>query len=145
MTVSPAGNLLVFGASVRAAAFSALRAGLRPWCADLFADADLRAHCPVTRVSAAAYPRGFLGLVDTDLPGPWMYTGRLENWPALVGEMARRRRLWGNGQGTLARTRDPFFLTRALHQAGLPAPAVCADPRRLPPGGRWLVKPVRGA
>ena len=67
--------------------------------------------------------------------------GSGQNWPALVGEMARRRPLWGNGQGTLARTRDPFFLARALHQAGLPAPAVCADPRRLPPGRRWLVKP----
>ena len=39
-------HLLLFGASVRAAAFSALRAGLRPWCADLFGDADLQARCP---------------------------------------------------------------------------------------------------
>ena len=31
-------RLLLFGASTRAAAFSALRAGLKPWCVDLFAD-----------------------------------------------------------------------------------------------------------
>ena len=45
-----ADNLILFGASTRAAAFSALRAGLRPWCADLFADADLQAHCPAMRL-----------------------------------------------------------------------------------------------
>jgi len=33
-------QVLIVGASARAAAFSALRAGLRPWCADLFADLD---------------------------------------------------------------------------------------------------------
>ena len=38
-------RLLIFGASARAAAFSALRAGLAPWCVDLFADADLRGRC----------------------------------------------------------------------------------------------------
>src|SRR5437763_9510980 len=31
-------HLLILGASTRAAAFSALRAGLRPSCADLFSD-----------------------------------------------------------------------------------------------------------
>ena len=35
-------SVVIFGASVRAAAFSALRAGLRPWCADLFADFALK-------------------------------------------------------------------------------------------------------
>jgi predicted ATP-grasp superfamily ATP-dependent carboligase len=34
-------RVLLVGASVRAAAFSVLRAGLSPWCIDLFGDADL--------------------------------------------------------------------------------------------------------
>ena len=34
-------RLLIVGASVRAAAFSARRSGFDPECADLFADADL--------------------------------------------------------------------------------------------------------
>ena len=37
--------LAIVGASTRAAAASAVRAGFQPLAADLFADADLRAHC----------------------------------------------------------------------------------------------------
>src|SRR5207248_5309461 len=77
-------HLLIFGASARAAAFSALRVGLRRWCADLFADLDLQARCPAMRLPGR-YPHAFLDLAATDLPGPLMYTGGLENWPALVG------------------------------------------------------------
>src|SRR5205807_295367 len=81
------GNLLIFGASARAAAFSALRAGLRPWCADLFADADLAARAPVRRVTGR-YPADFLRHLDAAPPGPWIYTGGLENRPYLVERMA---------------------------------------------------------
>src|SRR5262245_27762985 len=138
-----ADNLVIFGASARAAAFSALRAGLAPWCADLFADADLRARCPAMRLPGR-YPQGFLDLVDAPVPGPWMYTGGLENWPALVGQMAERRPLWGNGPSALVRARDPEFLAGTAHAAGLPAPKVARGVHR-PPEGRWLVKPLRGS
>src|SRR5438094_10464728 len=94
--------IVIFGASVRAAAFSALRAGLQPWCADLFADADLQARCPATRL-AGAYPEGFEALAAGDWPGPWLYTGGLENHPALVQRLAQRRPLWGNDETVLAR------------------------------------------
>ena len=43
-------DLLILGASARAAAFSALRAGFAPVGADLFADRDLAAVCPCSRV-----------------------------------------------------------------------------------------------
>jgi predicted ATP-grasp superfamily ATP-dependent carboligase len=137
-----AGNLLLFGASTRAAAFSALRAGLRPWCADLFADADLQARCPAMRLPGA-YPEGFLDWVGTELPGPWMYTGGLENRPWLVERLARRRPLWGNDRPVLVKARDPSVLRAAARPAGLPAPAMRAFLRR-PPAGRWLVKPAWG-
>jgi predicted ATP-grasp superfamily ATP-dependent carboligase len=137
-------HLLIFGASARAAAFSALRAGLRPWCADLFADADLQTRCPVMRLPGR-YPHAFLDLAATDLPGPWMYTGGLENWPALVGRMARRRPLWGNGEGELVHSRHPGLVKAALDRAGLPAPAVGFERGLLAPRGRWLVKPLRSA
>jgi predicted ATP-grasp superfamily ATP-dependent carboligase len=137
-------NLLLFGASTRAAAFSALRAGLRPWCCDLFADADLQARCPVTRLRGR-YPHGFLDVIDRDLPGPWMYTGGLENWPALVDRMARRRRLWGNDGETLWRIRSPREWTHALKAAGLPAPDICLSLPGQQASGLWLLKPKRGA
>src|ERR671939_584265 len=97
-------RILIFGASARAAACSALRAGLKPWCADLFADADLRARCPVLRL-AGKYPEGFLDLLDLSVPGPWLYTGALENHRSLVSKMAARRPLWGNDAATLERAR----------------------------------------
>ena len=66
--------LLILGAVARAAAFSALAAGLRPTCGDLFADADLARRCPVTAVTN--YPRGMADLAEQGTaPAPWMYTG----------------------------------------------------------------------
>jgi predicted ATP-grasp superfamily ATP-dependent carboligase len=140
--VDDAGDLILFGASTRAAAFSALRAGMRPWCADLFADADLQARCPAMRLPGA-YPEGFLDWIGAELPGPWMYTGGLENRPYLVERMARRRPLWGNDCPVLLRARDPDILRAAARAAGLPAPAV-KDFFRRTHAGRWLVKPIWG-
>ncbi len=137
-----AGNLILFGASTRAVAFSALRAGFRPWCADLFADADLQARCPAMRLPGA-YPESFLDWIGAELPGPWMYTGGLENRPYLVERMARRRPLWGNDCSVLLRARDPSFVRAATVAVGLPAPAI-KDYFRRTPGGRWLVKPTWG-
>jgi predicted ATP-grasp superfamily ATP-dependent carboligase len=136
--------LLIVGASARAAAFSALRAGLRPACADLFGDADLRARCPVRVLPPQRYPDGFRRLVRQMPVAPWMYTGALENRPRLVQELAALRPLWGNDAAALACVRSPLGLAARLAREGVPCPEV-----RLPetgaPAGRWLVKPVRGA
>ncbi len=136
-------NVLIVGASARAAAFSALRAGLSPWCADLFADSDLRERCPVIRVPGH-YPSGFLGLMDRDVPGPWMYTGGLENHALLVGRMQAIRRLWGNGPAALIRARDPETLAGAATAAGLPCPALTLS-GHVVGSGAWLHKPRAGA
>ena len=136
-------NVMILGAGVRAAAFSALRAGLSPWCADLFGDIDLRGRCPVMRLEGR-YPFGFLDLVRGELPGPWMYTGGLENHALLVGQMQDRRRLWGNGPAALIRVRDPEVLAGAASAAGLPAPALTMK-GRVGSSGAWLLKPRAGA
>ncbi len=90
-------DLLILGASARAAAFSALRIGLRPTCIDLFADADLASACPVVRVepdrlSRRPGRRSRLGLP----PMPWLYTGAIENRPDLVDRISARHPLLGN-------------------------------------------------
>lgn len=139
-------HLLIVGASARAAAFSALRAALLPACADLFADADLRARCPARRVAAKDYPRGFLDLPELHAPGPWLYTGGLENRPDLIEELARRRRpLWGNPSAVLRRVRSPLEVRDVLRGAGLACPALWLSETLPPPDGRWLVKPLAGA
>src|SRR5262245_13211474 len=138
-------SLLIVGASARAAAFSALRAGLRPECADLFADADLRAPCPVWPVGAKGYPRSFLDVPALREAGPWVYAGGLENRPDLIDEIARRRQpLWGNPADVLRRVRSPFAVRDALAGARLPCPAVWAGDAP-PPDRRWLLKPWHGA
>ena len=142
----PASNLLIFGASTRAAAFSALRAGFTPWCADLFADADLGARCQAASVPPSAYPQSFLEWCRSDRVGPWMYTGGLENHPYLVQVMASVRPLLGNNHGALERARAPEVLAAIVSGAGLPGPALFGEyPAEFPSEGRWLVKPRRGA
>jgi len=136
---------VLVGASVRAAAFSAMRAGLEPWCADLFADADLQARCPVLAVPASRYPHGLVDALAAWPPGPWMYTGALENRPHLVDRLSRKRALWGNGAAVLRKVRSPYRLAACLRSARLAHLAVqrCSAP--LSREGQWLCKPWRGA
>jgi uncharacterized protein len=138
-------DVLIFGASARAAAFSALRGGLRPSCADHFADRDLAAVCPVEQVEFARGPAGFADVAGSLLPSPWFYTGGLENHPELVERISRRHRLWGIGADELRRVRDPFVVAEALNAAGVPVPEVRDDPGGLPRDGSWLVKPLASA
>jgi predicted ATP-grasp superfamily ATP-dependent carboligase len=137
-------NLLIVGASARAAAFSALRAGLRPWCVDLFADCDLQQRCAITRLTGR-YPEGLRGFLESDLPGPWMYTGGLENWPRFVQEMAQQRPLWGNAETALSRCRDPKYVAAVLRLAGMPVPAAADKVEKSLARRRWLLKPRRSA
>ncbi len=144
-------KMLIVGASVRAAAYSAWRAGLQPWSADLFGDRDLRvasarAGTPCRRVQR--YPHDFLDISRQGPAGPWMYTGALENHPALVDRIARARPLWGNLWGNqgmaLGDVRSPFKVFRVLREAGLACPTVYEKPADVPREGSWLVKPRAG-
>jgi predicted ATP-grasp superfamily ATP-dependent carboligase len=122
-----------------------LRAGLRPWCTDLFRDADLQARCPGVVLPRGRYPQGFLEAAEQAPPGPWMYTGALENHPALVQELARQRPLWGNDAPVLAVVRSPATVVKILHDAGVCFPAVRTRAVDVPRQGRWLVKPLASA
>ncbi len=136
--------LLILGASTRAAAQSAIRAGLRPICADLFADLDLRACARVLEV--AEYPRGLVAAAAAAPCGPWMYTGGLENHPGLVARISRSRPLWGNGPDVLRRIRDPWHVQEILLPMDLPALRVWPEHDAPPPAdGRWMLKPRHGA
>jgi predicted ATP-grasp superfamily ATP-dependent carboligase len=137
----PTESLLIVGASARAAAFSALRAGLRPCCVDLFADVDLRQRCPVTRLEGR-YPHALARFLESDLSAPWMYAGGVENWPHLVRRWARHRPLWGNGETALTCARDPAYVAKLLRSQRMPAPALFSEP---PLHNRCLFKPRRGA
>ncbi|MFO0952765.1 MAG: ATP-grasp domain-containing protein [Isosphaeraceae bacterium] len=135
-------NVLILGASARAAAHSALRAGLSPFAIDLFGDLDLRAVSPAVRVAAEEYPEALFRAADALPPCPWLYTGGLENRPDLVDALAARRPLWGVSGESLRGVRDPLAVSRALLAAGLLAPAVSLDPPSEPGNVVWLEKPL---
>ena len=122
-------RLIILGASARAAAMSAVRAGFEPWTADLFADADLRALVPAAvRCPVGDYPRGFREILRGAPEVPWLYTGGLENHPNLIRDLSEIRPLWGNGPNALTACRSPFRvepwqcrLLRLLHLLLWPA------------------------
>ncbi|AGA29108.1 ATP-grasp domain-containing protein [Singulisphaera acidiphila] len=138
-------DLLILGASARAAAYSARRAQLQPRGIDLFADADLTSLCPARRIAPEDYPHRLAELALESSSGPWLYTGALENQPDLIDRIAAQRPLWGNGGTVLRAVRDPFAWSAALHRAGLPCPAIRSTPEHLPRDGSWLVKPIASA
>lgn len=138
-------DVILAGASTRAAAFSALRAGLKPTCADLFADLDLADCCKVAKIPGDEYPAGLEFALGAAALGPWAYVGALENHPELVERIARRRPLWGNGREVLQRVRDPFQVAACLARTRLPCPRVQRSGDTPAPGESWLVKPLAGA
>jgi predicted ATP-grasp superfamily ATP-dependent carboligase len=137
-------RLLILGASTRAAAQSAVRAGLQPICADLFADEDLREIAEVLPITGR-YPHGLAEAARLAPECPWMYTGALENHPGIIEQISAERPLLGNPAGVVRGVRDPLRVSEALSRSGLSIAAIrtADDPPR--PDGCWLLKPLRGA
>ncbi len=135
-------DLLIAGASARAATYSALRGGLVVATADLFADRDLSAVADATIVKhwpdeiepwAARFPSSV----------PFLYAGGLENHPELLERITKSRRVCGIVGETLLLCRTPETLVEILS-----AHCVAVAPLREPGEtcvGEWLVKPRRGA
>jgi predicted ATP-grasp superfamily ATP-dependent carboligase len=141
-----ADRILILGASARAAAASARRAGLTPFAVDLFADRDTQRLCErVERCPFDEYPRGLFDRAKAFPPMPWMYTGGLENYPELVGELARERELWGNGPEVLRQVLDPRLLATTLAKSAAPVVEVRTAGDVAPASGRWMLKPLCGS
>lgn len=136
--------LLILGASTRAAAASAVRAGFAPFCADRFGDEDLRRIASLIAVDNDLHRT--LDAVLRLPPTPWIYTGSLENDPKFIASVSERHPLLGNPGEVLRKVRDPFWLERTLRTRDLPALQV-RSVRRLDAQAtseRWLLKPTRG-
>lgn len=140
--MNSANQVLIVGASTRAAAFSAVRAGLNPHCVDHFADRDLQALCPVERVRIEDGTAGLQRVALALEPQPLLYTSPIENHPDFVEQLSWRHQLHGNAAETLRSVRDPFRVTEALRRHGLPAPEVRRSADDLSRDGTWLIKPL---
>ncbi len=134
-------NVLLVGASVRAASASLLRAGRRPVAFDLYDDLDLASTCESTRIPREDYPDGIWGRVRHLPAMPWIYTGAIENHPEVVEAISTRFRPLGNGRDILRRVRDPFEVAKVVGKSGLLAPEVRPTALDLPTDRSWLVKP----
>ena len=136
-------RLLIIGASGRAAAQSARRAGFIPTVIDAFGDEDTR-HVAECRVDAG-YPANLIALADEMPPADWLYVGGLENSPSIVERIATRRRLLGVEPATLRRVRDPWALRAVLDVEGVRFPALCTETSDVPRDGTWILKSRRSA
>lgn len=140
--------LLILGASTRAAAGSAIRAGLCPLTADLFCDDDLRQMVGGAK-RIGEYPSDLPRIAGGCPPGAWMFTGALENYPKVVAEISAERVLWGISADSIRRLRDPWQLSRCLQKANLLYPEIRRTERPAfaasRPLGRWIRKPYRSA
>lgn len=135
-------NLLVVGASARAACCSAARAGFRPFWIDQFGDADLRAAFPGTVLAAPDYPGGIIAALAAAPSAPVMYTGALENHDALLARIAAQRTMLGNDAAVCAAVRDPIRLGALVARHDIPFPRT-VDAGLPVRAGTWLHKPRR--
>ena len=138
-------DVLIVGATARAAAMSAIRAGWNPTTIDLFADRDLQAIAETIQVDPANYPLGLMQEAMTRSPRPWIYTGGLENYPNIVDRISHHHHLWGNDGTILRQIRDPVLLSQVLKEHDFQAPAVSLVPENLDPSMSWLIKPRASA
>ena len=141
--------LIIVGSSVRAAAQSAVRAGFRPWCIDQFGDRDL-VEISDNVHTVADWPNEIESKIQSFPQAEWVYTGALENRPALIERLSQLRPLCGCNLETLSRLRDPFWLVDTLTNASLPClPVVVPNSGNpvssSPESGEWVVKPLASA
>lgn len=136
-------EIVIAGASTRSAAFSALRAGFRPYCLDLYGDADLQAAATVRTVSD--YPQGLIAALEDRPDAPIMYVGALENSGNVLDFMEMGRTLLGNPREVVRLVRDPEFIADTFRSFNLPLPEVRSMHDAPDRDGKWLVKPLQGA
>jgi predicted ATP-grasp superfamily ATP-dependent carboligase len=141
--IQPAIDLVIIGASTRAAAFSAMRAGYHPLCIDLFGDLDLQAHATVHRIGRD--PDDLLHLLRTLPSSPILYCGGLENRPEILRAAAAHHQLWGNPEESVSRVRDPAKLAEATRLAKFNLPEWRNEDSPPPADGTWLLKPRSSA
>lgn len=142
-------HVLICGASTRAVAESAARAGFVVTALDGYADLDQH---PLVR--ALSLPRDFdrrltpcaaaraSRSIECDAV---VYLSSFENHPRAVARLAEGRTLWGNGPDVLVRVRDPVRLAEAMRRRGFSVPAVRPGRDTADPGAvrDWMIKPLR--
>ena len=145
--------VLIAAQAGRALAEAARRAGLRPYVADLFGDADTlavaEAYRPLPgRFGTAPLAAETLAAVDDLAAAAGGSIGLVlgsgfEDAPGLVADLARRHRLLAASAGTIADLKDPAAFAALCARLDVPHPAISMDPPDEP--SRWLLKRIGGS
>lgn len=145
-------DVVIIGASTRAAAAMCRRAGLIPACFDQYGDSDLQqiaAQVTLTDFHAdglpGVAPEVFASRLESSC---WFYTGPLENHPAWIGRAALNTQLFGNSSEVIQSVRNLQLLERVCskfeHFIKIPETRAFDDR----PGsalGKWLWKPFHSS
>jgi predicted ATP-grasp superfamily ATP-dependent carboligase len=147
-------EILVVAYSARSLAAAARRSGYTVVALDLFGDADLKsvagANCVVDGDPFEGFNPGALLEAAAELSPPsshrplgLAYGVGFEAQAALLEQLSRGRRLYGNAPNVLARVKDPVQFFGALGRLGIPHPQT----RSTAPedGEGWLVKRIGGS
>ena len=131
-------EIVIVGASARAAAQSAVRAGLQPYAVDQFNDEDLLACAPAIRIQR--YSHGLLTAVRKFPIAPILYTGALENDPNVLAQLARERPILGNCADSVRAVRNPWRLQETIRSVDCHSPELRRHDE-IPTDDNWIVKP----
>ena len=133
-------TLILIGASVRALAFSCIRAGYNPWCIDLYADEDLTKNCPTTLITKS-FPDEISDLIKTAPKVPILYTGGLENHSALLQSLSAERTVLGITGNTLTNLRNTPEFYNLLKSKQINTPNIITSTKDLNKETSYLRKP----
>ncbi len=139
----PLPTCLILGASTRAAATSAVRAGYAPICADQFVDVDLIEIAKVLPLNR--YPQELVSVAKSIKPTNWFYTGALENSPDIIQKISEHHHLWGNYADVVQAVRDQKKIKRLLQTNHLPVLDLQDFSNPPSSNGEWMLKPKRSA
>jgi predicted ATP-grasp superfamily ATP-dependent carboligase len=145
---------LVVALSGRALAVAAKRAGYRVAAIDLFGDMDMRSAADDFAIAEGDLDSGFdadalvaiaarLAPGSSARPFGFVYGTGLEAQPALVEQLCRGRKLYGNTPETVRRLKNPNDFFASLDRLGIGHPEVRTS---APADARgWLSKKIGGS
>ncbi len=138
-------DITIFGASARAACWSALRAGLKPRALDRFRDLDFPPGCDIQLISGNEQV-----LFETDEPQTefCLPVGGWENDAETMRQLEAKYKLWNTDSIATMRARNPFLVQQILRDANLPSlnvrHAFSEHAFSEDDGGDWIRKPLAG-
>ena len=142
-------DLYIIGATTRATADMARRAGLSVGCFDSYADFDLRSHATYVQLlelenyTPKLSPLDFKNIVNKT---PWVYGGPLENSPDWLTQAQEGSNCWGNLATSNLLVRNIWTLSEQVRQTGfsIQCPQILKLHEIPQQARKWLVKPFAG-